>query len=278
MAELYRKSSLDKLSNPEQLDKAIVITSPMSWIALIGVALIIVVVGVWSVKGKLPTVMAASGLISDSQGVCAIYAKDSGIVTSLYKNAGDYINKGDVILVLRKADGIQITIEAEEEGELTEYLVAEESPVYSGMEVARITPDTQKEQLVVCYVPIAGAKQLKTGMEVLVYPTSVDSQKYGHMKANIKSISEYAVNTANMWYVTGTGNMVAEQFIANGPVAAVVCELQADNDSVSGFYWSSDTGRDLTVSNGTYVTAKIVTEECAPITKLFNYIKDKLED
>ncbi len=36
MANLYRKSFLEKLEMPEQLDKAITITSPLSWLARCG--------------------------------------------------------------------------------------------------------------------------------------------------------------------------------------------------------------------------------------------------
>lgn len=36
MSNLYRKSALDKLSSPEQVDKMIQITSPMFWIAALG--------------------------------------------------------------------------------------------------------------------------------------------------------------------------------------------------------------------------------------------------
>ena len=43
MADLYRKSSLDKLSNPEQLDRMIKISSPLSWLALIAVLLVLVI-------------------------------------------------------------------------------------------------------------------------------------------------------------------------------------------------------------------------------------------
>ena len=33
MSDLFRKSAIEKLSSPEQLDKAIVITPPSFWIA-----------------------------------------------------------------------------------------------------------------------------------------------------------------------------------------------------------------------------------------------------
>ena len=38
MGQIFRKSLLDKLSSPEQLDKMIVITPPSFWIALTGAA------------------------------------------------------------------------------------------------------------------------------------------------------------------------------------------------------------------------------------------------
>ena len=43
MPELYRKASLERISNPEQLDKTLKITSPLSWLVLIAITLMIVV-------------------------------------------------------------------------------------------------------------------------------------------------------------------------------------------------------------------------------------------
>ena len=43
MSDLYRKTAIDKLSSPEQLDKMIRVTPPMFWIAAIGGGLILVV-------------------------------------------------------------------------------------------------------------------------------------------------------------------------------------------------------------------------------------------
>ena len=54
MADLFRKTSLEKLSSPEQLDKMIVITPPSFWMALSGAGLVIVVALIWSILGRLP--------------------------------------------------------------------------------------------------------------------------------------------------------------------------------------------------------------------------------
>lgn len=46
----------------------------------------------------------------------------------------------------------------------------------------------------------------------------------------------------------------------------------------NGYYWSNENGRKLTLSNGTFVSGKIIISENAPITKLIGSMKDKLED
>ena len=48
MADLFRKSLLEKLSSPEQLDKMIVITPPRFWIAMAGAGLMIGAALIWS--------------------------------------------------------------------------------------------------------------------------------------------------------------------------------------------------------------------------------------
>jgi hypothetical protein len=97
------------------------------------------------------------------------------------------------------------------------------------------------------------------------------------MEATIEKIESYPVNSSNMWYVLGTDNLVADQFLQNGPVVAVICEIKKDSSTKSGYYWTSEQGEKLTISNGAYVSAKIVVSEDKPIEKLLGSIKDTLE-
>jgi len=64
---IFRQKSLDKLSSPEQLDKLIVITSPMTWLVLIGAGLIVGATVVWSVTNKIPTTQQVQGLYVKSK-------------------------------------------------------------------------------------------------------------------------------------------------------------------------------------------------------------------
>lgn len=277
MADLYRKSSLDKLSNPEQLDRMIKISSPLSWLALIAILLVIVATVVWSIIGTLPTTESVSGMVVDSNSVNAVYSETAGILEKYCVDIGKEVKSGDKIAEVKKTDNTVKTINADRDGVLSAYSLAVGTPVLAGTEIARITPKNSGEQVIVCYVPLAYAQKFEKGMEVLVYPTSIDSQKYGHMEAEIISVDEYATNTNSLAYVLGSGNLVAEQFASNGPIVSIVCKIKTDTETKSGYYWSSNSAKNLTISNGTLITAKIVVDECAPITKLIGKFKDDME-
>ena len=277
MADLYRKSALDKLSNPEQLDRMIKVSSPMSWLALIAVLLVIIVTVIWSIFGTLPTTETVSGMILDRTSVNSVYSDTAGTLEKYVIKVGNEVKKGDKIAEIKLSDGTIKDINANRDGVLSVLTLEDGMPILAGTEIARITPNNLGSQVVVCYVPLAYAQKFKPGMEVLVYPTSIDSQKYGHMEAEIVFVDEYATNVASLSHVLGSGNMVAEQFASNGPIVSVVCKIKTDSTTKSGFYWSSDKAKNLTISNGTVISAKIVVDECAPITKLIGKFKDDME-
>lgn len=99
MADLYRKSALERMSNPEQLDKVLKVTSPMSWIALMGITLIIVVTVVWSILGTIPETITVKGVVSAVVGSNSVYTEDAGKVVSLRVREGDEVHLGDPVSV-----------------------------------------------------------------------------------------------------------------------------------------------------------------------------------
>lgn len=278
MAQLYRKTSLEKLSNPEQLDTELRITSPLSWLALLGAALAAAAVILWSIFGTLPETVSVSGMVVSQTNLGVICAEDYGTVSRFEKQAGDQVQAGDVTAVIKAGDGTEYQVLAEQAGQITAVLAEAGEEIYPGKELIRYTPQAESAQAAVFYVPTAQAGQLKKDMKVLVSPTSVDSQKYGRMEAWIEEVGAYPAENQNLWYVLGKDNLVAEQFLAEGPVTAVVCRLRTDSTSSNGYYWSSENGKKLTLSNGTFVSGTIIISENAPITKLIGSMKDKLED
>ena len=65
--QVYRKTLLERISSPEQLDKMIVITPPSYWLAIVGGAVIIVAALLWSVFGSIPINMETTGVFVYAQ-------------------------------------------------------------------------------------------------------------------------------------------------------------------------------------------------------------------
>jgi len=274
MADLYRKSSLERISSPEQLDKVLKVTSPMSWLALLGITLIVVVTVIWSIIGTIPVTITAPGIVSSMVGSNAVYTHESGTVVSVRVRAGDEIHLNDPVLTYKNAANEIVTIFSDQVGTVASIVVKKDDTFTPGSEVIRVTPTTSASQMIVCYVPLAQAKKLARDMQVNISLDSLDSQSYGNMVARVINIDAYAASVSGMASVIGSGNNLDAAFTKNGAVVAVACELYPDTDTISGYYWSNEKGGGVVVTNGSLVTAKIVTEEVAPITKLFSKISE----
>jgi len=280
MAELYRKSALEKISSPEQLDKALRVTSPMTWLVLTVATALAVIAIVWSIVGSIPITVTANGIVSSPTSTNALFMSESGTVVSVSVYEGREIHIQDEILKYRVGDGEVKTLYSDQTGVLSHLGVKTGDTVSQGNEIARVSPlISSSDHVVVCYASLADAKKIQRGMEVRVFLTSAESQTYGHMVGRVTNVDSYVSSNAGMAYVLGEDNNLAASFQNDGaPVVAVTCELYPDTTgrSVSGYYWSNARGEKLPVSNGSLVSAKFVTKVIPPITKLFSQLQDVL--
>ena len=270
MAELYRKSALERISSPEQLDKAVRITSPMSWLALIAITMIVIVTVIWSI----PVTVTTQGIVAAPVSTNAVYLQESGTVAAVMVRPGDKLRFNDPVLSYKMGSGEIKTLYSDQHGLVSDVMVEKGASVIQGNEAVRVSPSVSGNQVVVCYISVNDAKKLKRGMDAQIYLSAADSQTYGHMVARVVSIDSYAASSEGMAYVLGSGNHMVESFLSNGAVVSVTCELYPDNATQSGYYWSNPKGAKLDVDNGSLASVKIITDEVAPITKLFAKLKE----
>ena len=132
MAEIFRKSSLEKLSSPEQLDRMIVITSPSLWLSLVGAAGIIIVVLLWAIFGRRPVEVDSYGIYVNRAGVQAVYAKNGDLISEILVADGEEVKRGDIIALLDAAEIDDMIQEYEERIAAVEAVTMDsESDVYT---------------------------------------------------------------------------------------------------------------------------------------------------
>lgn len=168
----------------------------------------------------------------------------------------------------------QTQIKAQQSGVVVETTVDVGSVVSQGSELIRLSSGSgEQSNIVVCYVPLSSGKKITPGMQVMVYPTTVNKQEYGHMEATVLSVDEYVTSTTQMKTMLGD-DLLVNSFTQDGPVVAVTCQLRTDETTASGYYWSSKKGADIMLAEGTLVTADIVTERKAPIEMVIPLLKE----
>ena len=199
-----------------------------------------------------------------SQTKIQINVTKTYILSSLKSEYKDYLDQKEVS-----------EIKAITDGRVSDLAVSAGSIIGQGTEIAKIQKGEDSDRVVVCYVPVSEGRKVKAGMKVLIYPSTVNKQEYGHMEATVVNVDDYITSTTDMQRQLGDSNLV-ESFMQNGPVVEVRCELKTDPNTVSGYYWSSNKGTSVNVDGGTMMEASIVISEKPPISLLIPFLKEKL--
>lgn len=252
MAGLFRRSAVKRLSQPEQPGKPVITVSPMSWLALIGIALILILTFSWFFFGKIPVYISCEGIITSPESSGAIFANSAGIVEDLFVSPGNFINEGDEIAVIVSPSGRRNPIISEVSGTVSVLLVGAGDPVTNGSEIIRITPPIDSDKAAVFFIPLPQSQDLMPGMRAVLSPVSDNYSN--RSEAKIVYTGKYASSINNLSFVLGEDNNMSRLFLGNDPICTVVCVI--DDDSA--------------FSPNTIVKCRIIVEETTPFLRMIH--------
>jgi HlyD family secretion protein len=113
--KIFRKESLENISSPEQLDSLMKVTTPVGWLALVAVGLIIAAVVLWGFWGSIPTTVAGSGLLIKEGGIYDILAGTSGQIYDIRIKPGETVKAGQIVARVSQPELIEQTVNARDE-------------------------------------------------------------------------------------------------------------------------------------------------------------------
>ncbi len=102
--EIFRKESLERLSSPEQLDSLVRITTPVGWLALIAMGLILSAALIWGFLGSIPTIVTGNGILIKTGGVYEVVAKTNGQIYDIRIKQGENVTAGQVVARVSQPD------------------------------------------------------------------------------------------------------------------------------------------------------------------------------
>ena len=167
-------------------------------------------------------------------------------------------------------------IRATTDGTVYSTFVTVGSQVGMTSEVARINEHQGETKMqAVYFLHLDSGKNVKEGMKINIYPNTLPKEEYGHMSGTVVSVADYVTSAADVYNRLGDSSLV-QNFSKEGVVVEIVCEIDRDESTASGFAWSSKKGKQAELTEGTLLTGTIVIEEVPPITMLIPKLKEKL--
>ena len=111
---IFRKASLDRIENPEQLNDYIRVTNPGVWMILCAVIVLLSGICVWSIFGQLDTTITVGAVTENDQTVC--YVKETDVQAL---KAGMQVRMGEAQYHIRNISHQPIQVD----DNLAEYLL-----------------------------------------------------------------------------------------------------------------------------------------------------------
>lgn len=303
---MFTKEALEKMRSPEKLDALLRVTSPVGWMGLTAMVAILSSVLLWSIFGSFMETVSGKGMLLDVGGVGIVSAPATGEVAQIYTSVGDRVEVGERVVMVTQNERSTDTFMARSDVNLSSsnrevmarasqfdakrYLQAineevysefrgtvDEIPVHEGMLVSagstllRIRRDEgTKEMHGVFYVPVEKGKRVEPGMTISLAPNGVDVSQAGSLVGVVSKVGDYPASIESIR--TTLGNAQLADWILqsmNSAVVEISFSLVRDEDSPSGYLWTSVVGEHKNVTPGSFCTGEVIIERKPPIMKFF---------
>jgi HlyD family secretion protein len=145
--------------------------------------------------------------------------------------------------------------------------------VSPGTPIATIQAEAPGAKLIgLTFFSVGDGKKIRKGMKVQITPSTVERERFGGIVATVTRVSAFPVTKEGAISTIGNASIV-QSLIAKEPQIQVWAELQPDISTESTYKWSSSKGPQMKVSSGTTASVRVTTEERAPISFVFPFLK-----
>jgi NHLM bacteriocin system secretion protein len=115
------------------------------------------------------------------------------------------------------------------------------------------------------FVPGDMGKRIQPGMEVRLSPTTAPREEYGMILGTVVSVSPHPEGQAEITERLGNPEL-ARLMAQNGTPFEVRATLTLNPDSPNGYVWTSERGKEISLSSGLLLTANVTVRRAPPIT------------
>lgn len=165
-------------------------------------------------------------------------------------------------------------VRAAASGRVLELVAAEGDVVQPGTALLNLEVDAD-ELIAVLFVPADLGKQIQPGMDARVTPSTVKREEHGFILGRVTWVSEFPATARGMQRQLANQRLV-DRLLESGPPIQVNVELERNEQTRTGFSWSSSAGPNLDITSGTLASGSVIVREDRPITLVVPKLRESL--
>lgn len=270
---LFRRSALERLSSPEQLDLLMQVTSPRAWLILLGLVVILAAVIVWGFTGSIATTVAGEGiLLRGGTSITNFPSPATGILNDIYVNVEDVVESGQIIARIQdETTGENTAVRSTFSGRILEILVSQDSLLRLGQSMMIIEPIAEDTDLeAVIYLPATEGKKVRPGMPVQLLPATVRAEEVGVMLGWVISVGEFPESQESMNRVMENDDLTTYFFsLTDSAPIEIRVTLVPHRHTATGYKWTTPNGPAEELRSGTLTQANIIIDQQSPVNLIF---------
>lgn len=238
-SNLFRAKALAQVDIPKQIDNLLPITSPKIWIAIAGVAGVLIAVIIYAAGTPQVTSVTTTGRAVAESGVVTVGTIDEFILNTMEVTEGIQVRQGELLAEGTGVGGATVTLTAPADGTIWQILASPGQVLAGGTAVLTILPPGSDTQV---FVPVS--QDASSGVQV-----GQSAQVLG---------SDFAVS--------GTVSAISETPLPSDRAAALTSLTLNPADTY--IYVSIST--DEAITPGAEVTVEIIQSESTLLRELVN--------
>ena len=159
-------------------------------------------------------------------------------------------------------------------GRVLEVAVSAGQRVTAGQSLGRMEiADEGAELMALAFLPVEDGKRVAPGAKIRVSPSTVERERHGSLLGTVERVSDYPV-TADAAGAQIGDLATAQRLLGGENRIELLCRLERDPDSPTGFAWTSGRGpKDVRVTAGTTARVRVTIEEQAPIDLVLPFLE-----
>jgi multidrug resistance efflux pump len=264
-----RVRALERRKLPEELDQLSGLARPWTWLGVGALTLAVAALVAWSFAGRIPRTVTGSGVVTVPGGLASVGSTVSGPINQILVSPNSVVHAGQEVAVVGSG-AKQTKVTAPFSGQIvglnviTGQVVQYGQPLYT-IQRAFAQPSNTSVYL---FVPSTNGSGLAPGMTANINVSAAPSGAYGVLHGKISRVSEAPLSTAAVTALVGNPDL-AQALTKKGPPLLAEVTLTRDNNTRSGFAWSTPKGPPFPLQAGTPVTAKVIQQQQKPIDVIF---------